>query len=275
MNNITRPLVRYHGGKFLLADWIISHFPEHKIYTETFGGGGSVLLKKPRCYAEIYNDLDGEICNLFEVTRDNGYELKEKLYNTPFSRNEFVLSYKKSEDKVEQARRTVVRAFMGFGSGAVNGKSTGFRSNSNRSGTTPSHDWKNYPEALDAIIERLRGVVIENKDAKKIMLQQDSENTLHYVDPPYKTDSRSKSSSNTYRFEMSDVEHLELANFCQHLKGMVIISGYENEIYDSVLTGWRKEHRKHFADGAKERTEILWLSPNIIQKPKKEIVTLF
>jgi DNA adenine methylase len=53
---IDRPVLRYHGGKWLLAEWIISHFPPHRIYTEVFGGGGSVLMQKSRCYAEVYND---------------------------------------------------------------------------------------------------------------------------------------------------------------------------------------------------------------------------
>ena len=35
-----RPIVRYHGGKWLLAPWIISYFPAHRVYVEPYGGGG-------------------------------------------------------------------------------------------------------------------------------------------------------------------------------------------------------------------------------------------
>lgn len=38
-----RPVLRYHGGKFMIAPWIISHFAPHACYTEVFGGGASVL----------------------------------------------------------------------------------------------------------------------------------------------------------------------------------------------------------------------------------------
>lgn len=271
MKKITRPLIRYHGGKFRSANWIISHFPPHRIYTETFGGGGSVLLKKPRSYAEIYNDLDSEIVNLFRVARDYPVRLRRLLKLTPYARDEFELSYQPAECRIERARRTVVRSFQGFGSAAVNARPTGFRANSNRSGTTPAHDWANYPAGFEAIIDRLKGVVLENREAKEIMSIHDSEDCLHYVDPPYLHASRSKSSSCSYKFELSDEEHEELANFLKNLKGMVILSGYENPIYDKILPDWSNVRKKCFADGAKERTEILWLNPKCLEKQQNLI----
>jgi DNA adenine methylase len=85
---------------------------------------------------------------------------------------------------VERARRLVIRSFMGFGSNGHT-HSTGFRANSNRSGTIPAHDWINLPENLAAVIARLQGVVIESRPAMQIMATHDGEDTLHYADPPY------------------------------------------------------------------------------------------
>lgn len=255
--NCTRPIVRYHGGKWMLAPWIVSHLPPHHVYVEPFGGGGSILLRKPRSYAEVYSDLDGEIVNLFRVARDNGDKLIELLRLTPFARDEFVQSYQVSDDPAEQARRTVVRAFMGFGSNAHN-KATGFRSNSNRSGTTPAHDWANYPEAFKAIIERLQGVVIENRDAVKLIPQHDSYETLFYVDPPYVPETRNK--GDDYRYEMTDGQHAELAGLLHSLKGMVVLSGYPSELYSGLFKGWMRIDKNAHADGARDRVECLWLN---------------
>ena len=160
---IRRPVLRYHGGKFKLARWIISHFPPHHVYVEPFGGAGSVLLKKQRAYAEVYNDLDGEIVNVFRVLRDvdQARELVRMLRLTPFARDEFELSYLVNGNPIEQARRTICRSMMGFASMVTGQWRTGFRNNSTRSGSTPAGDWTNYPDALQAAIERLRGVTIE------------------------------------------------------------------------------------------------------------------
>lgn len=253
-----RPVLRWHGGKWILAPWIISHFPKHRVYTECFGGAASVLMRKRRSYAEVYNDLDDEVVNLFEVLRQDGKELKRVLSLTPFSRTEFVCSYDRSGDKIEQARRTVVRSFMGFGSNAHN-QATGFRSCSNRSGTTPAHDWKNYPEALGALIERIQGVCIENRDAVDVMVQHDSDKTLHYVDPPYVFSSRDKGED--YRHELDDRAHVDLFKSLDSLKGMVVLSGYRSDLYDSLYSKWHCVQRKALADGARKRIECLWLNP--------------
>lgn len=258
-----RPIVRYHGGKWRLAPWILSHFPPHRVYTESFGGGGSVLLQKTRSYGEIYNDLDGEIVNLFRVARDQGDQLREAVALTPFARDEFKLSYQPSDDPVEQARRTLVRAFMGFGSAAVCGEISGFRANSNRSGTTPAHDWQHFPETLPKTIERLRGVVIENRNAMEILDQHDGPETLHYCDPPYPHSTRMKGAARPgkcYRHEMSDDEHREFAARVRALAGMVIVSGYACPLYDEIFGDWQQFRRKAHADGARDRVEILWLN---------------
>lgn len=270
-----RPALRYHGGKWRLAPWIISHFPEHRVYTEVYGGGASVLLRKRRSYAEVYNDLDGEIVNFFRILRDRGDELRRLIELTPFAREEFVGAYEPSDDPLEQARRTVIKSFMGFGSAAITQQTstspgagfkatTGFRCNSNRSGSTPAHDWANYPNSLPILIERLRGVAIENRPAIEVLKQQDSPSALHYVDPPYVHSTRAIKQYRTpqsYRFEMSDEDHRELADTLHSLKGMVILSGYDSELYQELYGDWQVSTKLETANKGRGRVEKLWLNP--------------
>lgn len=296
MSEVTRPTLRWHGGKWKLAPWILAHLPPHRIYVEPFGGAGSVLLRKARCYAEVYNDLDDEVVNLFKVLRDPvlAPRLVTALELTPFARAEFAASNgEPSADPVDRARTLVIRAYMGFGSNAhssspvarkngfrsytrvggappepTNGgyRSTGFRSNSSRSGTTPAHDWRNYPEALVATIDRLRGIIIEHRDASEVMGQHDSPETLHYVDPPYLPETRSPANRHDlkhrmYRHELTRTDHIALIAFLKSLAGMVVLSGYPSDLYDRRLRTWRRVETEALADGARKRTEVLWINP--------------
>lgn len=255
--------MRYHGGKWILAPWIIGHFPRHRTYVEPYGGGASVLLRKPRSYSEVYNDAWGDVVNVFRVLRDSGEELAKLLYLTPFAREEFEITSQPSDDPIEQARRTIFRSLAGFGSASVNGKyATGFRANSNWSGTTPAHDWRNYPRNVETFTERLRGVVIENRDAWDVMKQHDSEVTLHYVDPPYMHETRNMARGNAaYEMEMTDDCHRALLDRLQTLSGMVVLSGYRSDLYDATLSEWTRVDRAAKADGARDRVESLWLNP--------------
>jgi DNA adenine methylase len=65
-----RPLLRYHGGKWRLAPWIISMMPAHRVYVEPFGGAASVLLQKPVSKVEVLNDKYSRVVNVFRVLRD-------------------------------------------------------------------------------------------------------------------------------------------------------------------------------------------------------------
>lgn len=263
----TRPVLRWHGGKWKLAPWVLTAFSPHRVYVEPYCGAASVLMRKPRSYGEVINDLDGEVVGVFRVLQDpeSAALLREKLRVTPFAREEFELSYQPAADPLEQARRMIARSFMGFGSAAHNSDHrTGFRANSNRSGTTPVQDWMHYPEMLTAFTERLRGVVIEHRHAFDVIRQHDGAKTLHYVDPPYPHATRrfkARLTGQVYRHEMTDDDHRELAEVLRSLRGMVVLSGYACPLYDEELfPDWQRVTRAHHADGARDRVEVLWLN---------------
>lgn len=252
----------------MLGKWIISHFPEHKTYVEPFGGAASVLLQKPRVYAEIYNDRWDLVVTIFRVLRDpeSNARLKELLIKTPFSRTEFEQTDSESlagiTDPLEISRRVIFRSFAGFGSAASNPNfTTGFRNNATRSGTIPATDWMNYPKNLDLFLDRLRGVVIENRSAISIIEKYDSPQTLFYVDPPYVHSTRNTLRGRSfYQFEMNDQEHIELAVALSQVKGMVILSGYDCPLYQLLYSGWHQIQKKSMADGARPRLEKLYFN---------------
>lgn len=264
MTTIKRPIVRYHGGKWLLAPWVIAHFPKHKVYTEVFGGGANILLRKRRSYAEIYNDKWDIIVNVFKVLRnkEKAKELKRLITLTPFSRTEYasckqILS---TDDDIERARKTLACSFMGFGSASINPNYiTGFRANSNRSGTTPSSDWNNYSKHIDSFVDRLKGVTIENRDYVEVLLQHDKPHTLHYVDPPYLKKTRS-AKGDTYAHDFTFDDHIRLQETLNSLEGMVVLSGYDSYEYDELFCGWKKFKRMAKTDSKKKKLECLYLN---------------
>lgn len=285
---VTRPMLRYHGGKWRLAPWIVANMPRHRFYVEPFGGGASVLLRKPRSYGEVYNDADSDVVNVFRVMRDErlAAELARLLALTPYSREEFEKAYSSSAEAqtpgtelraMLRARATIVRSFMGYGGAAIHGASaagfgmrvtssswtvpTGLRVSRLR-GTTPAIDWARYPGRICQFVERLRGVVLECRDAFEIIAQHDDEQALFYLDPPYLPSTRKSMDRHRYRHEMTEADHLRLAALVHGgFKGMVMISGYPSDLYSTEYKGWERIEFQHLAQRAVPTTEVLWMNP--------------
>lgn len=276
---VLRPVLRYHGAKFRLAPWIISHFPEHRVYVEPFGGAGGVLVRKPRAYSEVYNDLDGDVANLFRVMRDPDarQRLTEAIVFTPYARTEFEAAFEPIDDPVERARRLVIRAMMGFGSAGATKETTGFRIDTKREYETAQQLWAMYPDNLAAVGLRLTDVLIENRPALDVIRAHDTAATLHYIDPPYLPDLREQRNASTaYRHEMSVDDHLQLLEALRGLSGMVVLSGYPSALYDQNLLGWEKRAtgaRIAAGRGTAVRHEVLWLNPACVASLQQKSLT--
>lgn len=266
-----KPLMRYHGAKWRLAPWIISHFPSHHCYVEPFGGSAAVLISKEPSAREVYNDKNNEIVNLFNVIRCDQMrtELLRLLVMTPYSRTEFEFAKEvgHNDSPVMIAHKLLVRAQMGFGSAGATRGNTGFRLDTARGGTSLQALWSDLPAVILDATDRLRNVIIENTDAYNILKQHDRSDTLFYLDPPYTLDTRTNKDSYG-KFEMRAFEHERLLELTQKSKGMFVISGYDNDIYNDMLSGWTKSSRQtaiSSQNGSGKRTEVLWISPNCEQ----------
>lgn len=270
------PVLRYHGGKYRLSKWLYEFFPKHKTYVEPFGGAASVLLRKERSHGEVYNDLDQDIFNLFNVLRDkySSSRLIELCHLTPYSRDEFKLAYELTDEPIERARRTIVRSAMGFGSGAASGHITGFRCEASRKYNTSAHCWAKYPPVLKYVHARLQGVNIENRPAIDCITKHDAIDTLHYVDPPYLFETRTLNNrSGIYRHEMDTNEHERLLSTLTSLDGFVVLSGYNNDLYNDCLTGWRREEKQSrisAGSGTGLRTECVWINEQCSEALKEK-----
>lgn len=268
-----RALLRYYGGKWKLAPWIVENLPPHRVYVEPFCGAASVFFHKPVSYGEVLNDLSGDIVNYFRVLQSDRLRawLKEMLQNTPYARQEYDLAHEHSDDMVENARRLLIRSMMGFYSDSVNpaNNKSGFRHDCSRSWSLPVHNWRDYPEYLDQFAERLRNAVIEQIDAFRLLEKwKGKTDHLWYIDPPYPHHTRTAAKRHQYVVEMNDDEHRQLVEALQQLRGMVVLSGYQTDLYKPLETaGWQKIRRtiknRTFQSG--ERTECLWINPAAIK----------
>ncbi len=275
----TRPIMRYFGGKWNLAPWIILHFPKHTNYVEPFGGAASVLLQNQHSKQEVYNDLDEHVVDLFRVLRDekNAKKLIEQIYLTPFSRAEYeaCFDFNEEPDKVEKARKMITMSFLAYSSDAVTRRrKTGFRASIYRKRwRSVCDDWEAFPKAIQPIVDRLKKVIIEKKDAFELIEKHDTPVTLFYLDPPYPHSTRE--SSKGYQFEMDNSQHIELLLKLLKLKGMVAVSTYENDLYNQFLgSDWQKFQRQTRAQAGnglanKIATEVLWLNP-LAQKQQSQ-----
>lgn len=259
--SISRPALRYHGGKFRLAEWIIDQFPPHESYVEPFSGGASVLLQKRPSPIEVYNDLDREVVNFFHVLRSRPQDFINAVKLTPFSRVEHKLSHQACEDELESARRFFVRVWQSFGPGTRRGDSGWRYQRNNNRGVSAVVDWDNLDHLWD-VVSRLKNVFIECDTALNVIDRFDTPKTLFYCDPPYVFSSRAEAGRG-YKHEMTDDQHTDLANRLQTVKGAVIVSGYDTPLYRDLYAGWKMLSRdSRTLIAGKVNKEFLWISPS-------------
>jgi DNA adenine methylase len=125
--------------------------------------------------------------------------------------------------------------------------------------------WLSAVEGLGQVHERLKRVVILNRDALDVVRANDGPATLFYCDPPYLPSTRT--APDVYRHEMTAGQHEALLDALLACRGKVMLSGYPSDLYDGRLlpAGWRRVDMRvpnHAAGGATKRvmTESLYLN---------------
>ena len=257
-----RPELKYPGSKWKMADWIVSLMPPHKSYLEPFFGSGAVFFRKPPSRIETINDLDGEIVNLFRCIREKPEELERAVALTPYSRCEYEQAWSRFKtggqcDGVEAARETLVRYWQSHGSTVV--YKGGWKNDvAKREYAYDVRYWRRLPEWIEAAAGRLKEAQIEQLPAVELIRRFRHQDVLIYADPPYMLSTRK---GRQYIVDMvDDAQHVELLDALKSHPGPVILSGYDNELYDRSLQGWIKLNRKALAEGGRARVETVWLN---------------
>lgn len=253
-----KAVMKYPGSKWSIAEWIISFFPPHHSYLEAFFGSGAVLFNKPRSNIETVNDLDGNVVNLFEWIRKDPERLAHEIYFTPYARQVYEDAFAKvPEDSLQKAVNFYIRLNMGHGF-RTTGEKVGWKNDvQGRERAYAATDWVNLPEKIIQAAERLRGVQIENRPAVEIIQRFNSPKVLVYLDPPYVLSTRH---GKQYRYEMEDKEQHDLLDAALAHKGPVLLSGYDNELYNSKLKGWHREETTCYSQVCSKKREILWMN---------------
>jgi len=250
----SRPILKYPGAKWSAASWIIDNFPKHDIYLEPYFGSGAAFFNKEPARLETINDLDGNVVNLFKIIREHPQQLAELISLTPWARDEYAASYIKTDDDVENARRFLVRCWQAFGT--LTGQKTGWRHSATGRCPVMPKQWAQVPDRILQLSQRLLEAQIENMDAVQLIKKYNDPNCLIYADPPYMPYTRRKG---IYAVEMDEAQHVQLLQaLCGHT-GPVVLSGYDSEMYNNYLQGWKRIERNYAAERGQSRTEVLWI----------------
>jgi len=259
-----RPPVKWHGGKYYLAERIIAHFPSHRVYLEAFGGAASVLLNKRPADVEAYNDLDLRITRLFRTLQKQGKEFVDRVKFIPYSEKEFddARVYPEHATDLDKAICDFVRWRQSFGGKGRTWSYTTSRARGGMAGDVNA--WWTAIDGLPEIIDRLKRVEILYQPATEAIRRFDSDETLVYCDPPYLHDTRDPNSRDVYGVEMSRAEHEELALVLNSCRSKVVLSGYPSALYDQLFRKWRRvefDIANHASGGRKKgrETEVLWI----------------
>lgn len=212
------------GGKKALRKKIIEQFPKqgtYDRYIEVFGGAGWILFSSDNhAKMEVYNDVNGNLVNLFRCIKYHPDAIQEELRYILISREQFFDVREQIETRgmtdIQRAARFFILIKESFGADL-------------RSFSLRPRDMEKAKEYLSVVSKRLNKVVIENLDFEKILRNYDETDALFYLDPPYYETEKYYSD----RFVLEDHERLKAA--LDDIKGKFVLSyndcAYIRELY--------------------------------------------
>jgi len=256
--NPVHPPAPYLGGKRFLAPLICSRIAEvdHALYAEPFVGMGGVFFRRDRRpKAEVINDRNGEVVNLFRILQRHYAAFMDHLKFQLTSRREFERLSKTDPSTLtdlERAARFLYLQLHAYG-GKVQGQNFGVAPE-----RPARFDLSQVGPILEEIYERLTPVTIENLDWADLIDRYDRPETLFYLDPPYWGNETDYLPSGFGRDDFA-----RIAERLGRLRGRAIVSLNDTPGVRENFAGFRLEEAElpytigQASGGVKEAKEVL------------------
>jgi len=179
----------------------------------------------------VYNDIDGELVNLFQVVRDRPREFQERARFLLYSRELYELWRREFEerkapaDPVERAFRLWYCLRAAFG--ADLGSGWGF----SRKGRPHGARALRTIQEVETFSARLAGVYIDHLDFRVCIKNWDGPDTFFYADPPY-------FGLRPYRIPFSEQDHGDLARILRGMRGKWLLTINDHPFIRDLYKGY-------------------------------------
>ncbi|WP_299307764.1 DNA adenine methylase [uncultured Croceicoccus sp.] len=228
-----RPAAPYIGGKRNLAKRLvplIASIP-HTTYAEVFVGMGGVFFRRTeRPRVEVINDWSEDVSTFFRVLQHHYVAFIEMIRWQISSRANFEKLVAQDPSTLTDLQRSA--RFLYIQRLAFGGKVAGRNYGVNPIGAGRFDVTKLGP-MLEAIHERLAGVVIERLDWSAFIARYDRPGTLFYLDPPY------FGSEGDYGADLFDRSQFErMAKQLRGLRGSFVLSINDHPEVRRIFAGF-------------------------------------
>ncbi|RKO76176.1 DNA adenine methylase [Pectobacterium parmentieri] len=214
MKEQSLPIVPWIGGKRRLAKHILPLFPAHTCYVEPFCGAAALYFLKHPSKAEVINDINGELVNLYRVVKHHLEEFVRQFKWALVSRQIYKWLQAVPEETltdIQRAARFYYLQKQAFG-GKVEERTFGTATTS-----PPRFNLLRIEEELSMAHLRLSRTVIEHLGWAECIQRYDRPHTLFYCDPPYW-------GTEGYGVEFGLENYVQMAQLARDIKGKMIIS---------------------------------------------------
>jgi DNA adenine methylase len=178
-----KPLISWPGGKTRMLPKLLPHIPAQGGYIEVFGGGAALLLAKPPAKLEVYNDVNGDVVNLYRVAKYHADGLATEIQGMPISR-QFLheIGQVLETNFLTDIQRAAL--FLHANKGSFGGNGSSFPV-SRQPHTRPVISRESLMQSIEAFSLRMERVLIESLDYRRIFANYDHPENFMFLDPPY------------------------------------------------------------------------------------------